>query len=342
MPSRLLIVEAVCAGGLSGPKGEPSPESWRREGRGMLSALVSDLSTFDDLRVTAFWDRRPEPPPCIPGVIWEDRTTIPFIDQLATAASRHDRTLIIAPETDGLLENLVDRVHQTGVSVANSGIDAIRLTTDKLALADHLAAQGVPTIPTCDALSFTPERLPEGWAFPLVVKPRDGAGSQGLRRVDTLSAWDRVTLTPGDIVQPWLTGEALSIAAIIPDDDPAAVTFLPPARQHISQETYGLYLGGELPAEQVPVAAIESLARAALATLPGLRGYIGCDIVWPDGATAPLLCEINPRLTTSFVGYRALYGPALSRALALGEPYRRPLTLKRVSFTADGQVTKLD
>lgn len=339
MSRRLLIVEAVCAGALSGPNGEPCPESWRREGRAMLSAVVGDLATFDAIRVTALWDRRPEPPPCIPGVIWEDRTTVPFSEQVAAAARKHDRTLLIAPETDGLLESLVARVRQSGAAVANSGIDAIRLTTDKLALADHLTAQGVPTISTCDALSFTPDDLPEGWAFPLVVKPRDGAGSQGLRLVETLSAWKRATLLHGDIVQPWLTGDALSIAAIIPDDDPAAVTFLPPARQHISQETHGLYLGGKLPAEQVPVEAIESLARAALATLPGLRGYIGCDIVWPDGATAPLLCEINPRLTTSFVGYRTLYGPALARALALGESFRPPVTTKRVAFTADGHVT---
>ena len=341
MPRSVLIVEAVCAGAFREPGGDPPPASWRREGRAMLAALVGDLATFDDLRVTALWDRLPEPPPQIPNVVWQDRTALPFADQVVSAAGAQDRTLLIAPETEGLLASLVAQVRQTGAAIANSSLEAIRLTTDKFALAAHLTAHGVPTIPTGEAVRLNPPRLSDGWSFPLVIKPRDGAGSQGLRRVDNLSAWERTSLSTGDIVQPWLVGEALYIATIIPDEGPVAMTLLPPARQRISPDGNGLYLGGELPADEVPIELVELLARAAIASVPGLRGYIGCDIVWPEGAPEPLLCEINPRLTTSFVGYRELYGPALARALVLGEPFARPSTRKRVAFTAAGEVTRL-
>jgi len=44
-----------------------------------------------------------------------------------------------------------------------------------------------------------------------------------------------------------------------------------------------------------------------LPTIPGLYGYLGIDVLIPDAAPeTPLLVEINPRLTTSYTGYRQL------------------------------------
>jgi predicted ATP-grasp superfamily ATP-dependent carboligase len=40
--------------------------------------------------------------------------------------------------------------------------------------------------------------------------------------------------------------------------------------------------------------------------IPGLAGYVGIDLLLPDGGD-PLIVEINPRLTTSYVGYRRIY-----------------------------------
>ncbi|MCA9021743.1 MAG: ATP-grasp domain-containing protein, partial [Planctomycetaceae bacterium] len=41
--------------------------------------------------------------------------------------------------------------------------------------------------------------------------------------------------------------------------------------------------------------------------LPGLAGYVGFDILLPDDTpNEPVLVEINPRLTTSYTGYRRL------------------------------------
>jgi predicted ATP-grasp superfamily ATP-dependent carboligase len=34
--------------------------------------------------------------------------------------------------------------------------------------------------------------------------------------------------------------------------------------------------------------------------MPDLWGYVGIDLI--DGATGPLVLEVNPRLTTSYVG----------------------------------------
>lgn len=307
----------------------------------MLVALLGDLASFDDLIVSALWDNRAGPPPEISRVTWNRITPCSFLSQVAELAVGHDRTLIIAPETDGLLAGLVAACESAGAATANCAVDAIRQTTDKLALAQRLESAGVPTIPTRPASSVSPVVLPTGWSFPLVVKPRDGAGSQGVRRIDADSDWPTFPHDTLDIVQPWIAGQALSMAVLVPRNQAESPVCLAPARQYIRPDGSFTYEGGEVPASGFPVGVIASVAIAALSAVPGLAGYVGVDLVWPTGALGPLVCEINPRLTTSFVGYRELYGPALARALLLGTQFAPASTGAVVRFTPSGKATSV-
>jgi predicted ATP-grasp superfamily ATP-dependent carboligase len=54
------------------------------------------------------------------------------------------------------------------------------------------------------------------------------------------------------------------------------------------------------------------LAWRAISAVPGLSGYVGVDLVLGETDVA---IEINPRLTTSYVGYRALARFNLAQAL---------------------------
>jgi len=47
------------------------------------------------------------------------------------------------------------------------------------------------------------------------------------------------------------------------------------------------------------------------ATLPGLRGFVGIDLVW-HAQRGPVLIEINPRLTCSYVGLSQRLGRCLA------------------------------
>ena len=58
------------------------------------------------------------------------------------------------------------------------------------------------------------------------------------------------------------------------------------------------------------------LAHAAIAGIEGLQGYVGVDLVLgaaPDG-TRDYAIEINPRLTTSYIGLRQLCRSNLAQA----------------------------
>src|SRR5262249_47993413 len=66
-------------------------------------------------------------------------------------------------------------------------------------------------------------------------------------------------------------------------------------------------LGGRVPARLQFPAAVQRAAAEACELVVGLKGYVGVDLIVPEGAPdLPVVVEINPRLTTSYSGYSAL------------------------------------
>ena len=69
-----------------------------------------------------------------------------------------------------------------------------------------------------------------------------------------------------------------------------------------------------------PAAAVAAVRRQALqrvarrGALPGLRGFVGIDVIASEGH-APVLIEINPRLTCAYVGLSRRLGRNLAREM---------------------------
>ena len=65
------------------------------------------------------------------------------------------------------------------------------------------------------------------------------------------------------------------------------------------------------------------IGRRALAEIPGLAGYVGVDLVLGDTEADDVAIEVNPRLTTSYVGLRQRTRTNLARVwlnLRAGRP----------------------
>ena len=79
------------------------------------------------------------------------------------------------------------------------------------------------------------------------------------------------------------------------------------------------YLGGAGPLQRVSFEQLEHLAMRVRDSLPlGAKGWIGIDFLIPDEMQSSqnlVVIEINPRLTTSYLGYRQWYGHALANSL---------------------------
>lgn len=312
--TRVLVDEFVCAGGFA--EGDV-PDSLAREGRAMREALRTEFAQLEHVSVVAI----------------VDGSAASFFERLEKSIAGCDAALVVAPEFDGILERTHEVVSSAGVRWIGCNALATALCSDKLQTHNWLVENGFPTVPT---RPFTDSAHHDGaGTAPWILKPRDGAGSLGIRIVEDAAELDRLGRI-GDVIQPFLPGVPISIAALLRSG--FDFDLLLPARQRLDPATLA-YRGGILPLEGDVARRVESVARRVIETLPGLQGYIGIDLLLPDANPAePLVIEINPRVTTSYLGYRELsHGNLAARMLG---PVNVPLSFRDgiVEFGADGRI----
>jgi predicted ATP-grasp superfamily ATP-dependent carboligase len=109
----------------------------------------------------------------------------------------------------------------------------------------------------------------------------------------------------------------------------------------LAGETDLRYLGGALPMPAPLAKRAMRLATDAVRTLDAPLGYLGVDLVLGDDSTGAgdVVIEINPRLTTSYVGLRALAKTNLAAALvdvARGDPVELCWKERSIQFDATG------
>lgn len=327
------------------------PPSLLREGRAMLRAIVSDFARLPGSRVVVTWDDKLGPCPNFDAedsAIEVQRVGNPAEEARAfeTLCRRADAAFLIAPEFQNLLADRCRLVEHSGTVSLNVSVEAIRQCTDKYHLSRHLEALEIPTIPTREV--FDPRNLPrDEWDFPLVIKPRDGAGSQQISLLENKADFEQWRQRAEDqepkvqwILQPYIPGRALSIAAIVGEE----LEIFPLAEQRLTADGRFGYLGGRVPAANSLQDIAASRVRQAVATLPGLSGYVGFDLLAPEDDPENLrIVEINPRLTTSYLGYHALAKDNLAAYFLPAFRPPRPIRWKPglVEFSAEGVVREL-
>jgi predicted ATP-grasp superfamily ATP-dependent carboligase len=299
------------------------------EGFAMRDAVAADFASIPDVEVLLM----PEP---VPYVLRE--TFLRF-------AADADACLVIAPECDDILLDLCRQATSLRCEFLGPSVDAIALTSDKLALAEHWRSCGIPTPATSDRLPTACE------AFPLVWKPRHGAGSSDTflltSAFDVTRACSLLAQEPERqpmILQEFVPGQAASVAFLC---GPHGNTPLLPALQVLSTDGRFKYQGGELPIPTKLATRAIRLGQRAVECVPGLLGYVGVDLVLgaAAGGSQDFAIEINPRLTTSYVGLRALAQFNLARAMLQTARAELHDTLTwqsgSVKFLPDGTVTRV-
>jgi predicted ATP-grasp superfamily ATP-dependent carboligase len=309
-PLRLFVCEYLSATGLGA---SPVAKSLRTEGLAMLSAVLEDFTRVPGVQALTLLHEDCQPT----GSRWPHRFCRGDEEACFRSLTKNaDYTLVIAPEFDRLLEMRCQWVLEEGGRLLGSASEAVRLAGDKWLLARHLHERGIPTPPT-----FQFDKVEKLVGFPLVLKPRHGAGSQAtflvrnVEEVPSLLARFREEC-PGDepLLQCFAGGLPASAAFLI---GPRQRLPLLPAVQHLSEDGRFHYQGGSLPLPPSLADRALRLAERALATVPGLQGYAGVDLVLgnAEDGSRDYVIEVNPRLTTSYVGLRALAETNLAEAM---------------------------
>ena len=333
----VFVYEWATGGGLVDEPGSP-PGSLLREGTAMVRALAGDLARIDGCRVSILRDMSVLDLG-VPGAeIIDVHSSVTHWEEFERLAATADGTIVIAPEFDRILYRTAGRVVAGGGTLLSADPAFIRIAANKHRTAERLAKAGVP-VP--DALLLEPdEKLPVAFTYPAVLKPIDGAGSQDVQLVtgphDTPLpyAWQRR-------LEPYCAGMAASVAVLCGAKVQVA---LPPCEQLISEDGRMRYLGGRLPLTEGLAERAKELALRSLDALPAGIGYIGIDMVLgrdPAGGEDYVI-EVNPRLTTSYVGLRASAKGNLAEAMlavSRGESPSIEFAERGLEFDAEGHVS---
>jgi predicted ATP-grasp superfamily ATP-dependent carboligase len=231
-------------------------------------------------------------------------------------------------------------VEQLGGQLLSPDSRFVELTTSKCDTTRHLGSAGVRVPPTffCDDPSKDSIDLDP----PLVVKPNDGAGSIGVQYLER--AIDASTWLGGSkaiCVQTYCPGRPASVSVLCGQHQSV---LLPACWQHLHPPRFE-YLGGSVIEDFAFAERAAQLARAVVNALPKTRGLIGVDLVLGDqvDGSADYVIEVNPRLTTSYIGLRCLSDQNLAQGMlsaSNGDEIAMSFRPDRIEFSASGSVRR--
>ncbi|KIP51878.1 ATP-grasp domain-containing protein [Leucobacter komagatae] len=204
-----------------------------------------------------------------------------FVEAISAIVAA-DAIDIVISTVDVELEALADRREELAPAVlAAPPSQTLRVCLDKLALAERCAETGrAPRTVLAGQAALATE-----WEFPAFAKPRQGAGSRGIRTVPDRAALAALPLDEGLIVQDLLPGEEYSVD-VIADAAGHVVAAVPRTRARVDS---GVAIAGRT----VRDPELEETA-AAVARAIGLVGVANVQLRRDRDGRAMLL-EVNPR-----------------------------------------------
>jgi len=281
---KLWVYEYLSGGGMVGGDAAGQAELLA-QGLAMREALIADLARIPGCRASHAPAHGDETP----------------VELVRRQAALHDFVWVVAPESEGLLARLCEAVHPA--RWIGCSAEAIRMATSKRATVEHLSQAGLPT-----PLAFVQRAT--AW----IVKPDDGAGTLDTQRHASLAAARadvarRRQAGSDATLEAWVDGEALSMSLLCAD---GSAGLLAVNRQHIAVDGDGqLHFDGvqanALPPGEPRHRGLRELAKRIARALPGLRGFVGVDLVW-HAERGPVVIEVNPRVTSAYVGLSAALG----------------------------------
>jgi predicted ATP-grasp superfamily ATP-dependent carboligase len=307
---RVFVYEYLSGGGLMGSQGDEAAEAELLPlGLSMRDAMVQDLLQIEGCQVTVATSPRVASVPINAEPV-RPRARESGFDFVARQAALHDVAWVVAPETGGLLAQM-QRVVGPARWLGCDG-PAIELATGKRATLLRLAASGVAT-----PIAF--EHMPEVRRW--VVKPDDGAGAVATQvhslQESAMDDWVARSREGSPMaIEPWVEGEPLSVSLLC---SAGRTELLSINRQRIAIDGEGAlsFEGVDVNAfalDSERGQALSRLGSQVVKAIPGLRGFVGIDLVWHP-QRGPVVIEVNPRITCAYVGLSRSLGRNLAAEL---------------------------
>jgi len=114
-------------------------------------------------------------------------------------------------------------------------------------------------------------------------------------------------------VQEFIRGEAVSVSLLCTGAEALANSLNKQNVKLATPEAASSYEGGAVPFDRPLKHEAFRMAEKVAGSLAGLRGYVGVDLVLAEDK--PFVVDVNPRLTTSYVGLSRVAGFNVAEAI---------------------------
>jgi len=319
---KLLIYEHITGGGYIGKGISPNILT---EGFGMLRALVSDFKAAGHFVITFLDSRFITFSSSLDADKIITTSSKEELEKTLTALSKSvDAVYIIAPESGQALQRLVECVEAAGSASLNCAATAIEKVSNKYTIYDELKKIGIQMpdtlmVDSCENIKKIKRTVSE-LGFPLIFKPIDGIGCQGLSIIKNehqiTRALDKLmeeSLGRYFLAQKFINGTASSVSLISTGEKAFPLTLNEQIVTLSPPNSNSAYTGGIVPLHHPLLEEALETAQRTVELFKGLRGYIGVDMVLTNDG--PVVMEVNPRLTTSYIGLRKVINFNLAQAI---------------------------
>lgn len=348
---KILVFEYITGGGFNK---QELPDSLASEGRLMLNALLDNLRSYAEhgkgIAVVVMLDSR----------VNESINTAGFDtviinpeqdchEEFARLALHCDAVWPIAPEFDGILQTLCQIVELSGKKLLTSPARAVAITGNKFNTYQHLKQHHIATVPTriftsaawisnSDTQRLAQEHVELSSAKPTckvdqwLVKPVDGAGCSDSYILTDQQDFEQMLSRKGHyVIQPHIQGKKTSLSCLFKEGMGWLLCANLQQFDIINQQYHlSKIIVNHHSDSSVYQLLVDNIARV----LPELWGYAGIDLI--ETQEQLFVLEINPRLTTSFVGINAALGINVAEnilQLLKGKPTlkavcNQPITIK--------------
>jgi predicted ATP-grasp superfamily ATP-dependent carboligase len=324
---KILIFEYITGGGFNK---QPLPESLITEGSLMLRALLDNLAKLDNVEVTVMLEER------LGNLVTETFVNMVLIgpehdstEEFARLVAKADVVWPIAPEFNDILQNLCLTVTTLRKILLNSSAKAVAIAGNKFKTYELLKQFDIATVPTWMYDQKT-KRLDPSSTDEWIIKPVDGVGCTDSYVISSPQDLEQQEIVKNHyVIQPHLQGDKTSLSCLFKQGQGWLICA---NLQHFElinsqYQLIGIDINHHADSGQYQH-VIDQIALA----LPGLWGYVGIDLI--ETSEHALVLEINPRLTTSFVGINDALGINIAEAvlqLVHGEPILKPTSNKVIT-----------
>ncbi len=301
---RIFILEYF----LSQQKDDVFKESFYREGKQILISLIKSFIKLENLKLSIFINKDninlvDNNFDNVDFIISNNNNISYFKKIINLNLNRCDYFLIIAPETNNLLYQITKLMENKNLNNLGCSSECIKKAADKWLLYNNFKDTSIQLAESY-LISKNNINLDKEF-FPAVIKAKYSAGSE-LKIIKSKKEFENLNVKDykNQIIQKIINGVpgSLSIAA-----NSKKLQILSFNKQLINSDNFS-YLGSTINYNFPEKNKLNQLTKLIKEKYPNLNGYFGVDFIYNEKGI--YLLEINPRITSSYIGLAKISNPA--------------------------------